>query len=403
MKNQILKLSLLAFFSFFIFSCEKDSIEENKTGQSENCPEVALNIKERKGFDITVYAKQIEGATYKWTVEKDGKIEEASGDKESPYTLSWGPSAGITTFCVSIATESCSGEKYCTTFTATEAQFEEGNKDGGKISVIKNENNVFTYKIEGKDTLTKNCKLDATMVINYRKSNVIDPEIIGLEKIEGVVYEWSVNGELHGIGSNELGWSPPPGINEFCVKITTPDCKEGITICEKINFSEDDDNKGIEIGKEKVRIQKNKEGVFVFSFPKETSETPKNKDCKEINFTIMPGKGLDVIIEAPTAPLNEGFTYSWKVTTTYLDDRDQLISEDVAGSDNIYSWGSSEGINEFCLTVTSKNCPEGITTCKKLAIPKGFSQESQDNIGTKIIQIRELPSGNYIAELVNRI
>ena len=308
MKIQFLKLSLFAFLSLFIFSCEeetfenpKEDIENNekaeeketpnkdesekkdtekeedkeKDTEDKKCPEIDLIIKKNRGLDIKIYSKQIDGATYQWTIERNGEIEENDGDSENPHFLVWGPRLGTTTFCVTIKTKECE-EKYCATFVATEKQFEEANKANKTISIIKNDSGVFTYSIKDKEITDSKCLKKAKIIVNYRKVNVVDPEVIGFENRKKATYVWTVDGEsTTGISDHEylLGWSPENEITEFCVKITTPDCLEGITICEEVSFSEAEERMVISNPDiENFRFEKNEAGIFTFKFDKKVPE-----------------------------------------------------------------------------------------------------------------------------------
>jgi len=375
MEIKFLKLSLLTLLSLFVFSCEEtleDDIQnpdqeqvDGTNGNDEKCPEVNLDIRQKDGFDIKVYAKEITGATYQWTVEKDGQIEETDGYPGHPYILAWSPNVGNTTFCVTITTDTCPGEKYCTSFTATEEQFKEGNTTNAKISVIQNDNGVFTYKIDKRDTTTKECPSDVTIDLALDGFLYIRPTKIGDAR-----YVYKINGQIvenTGTIDTELEYEVDQDTKyEICVLVKTDQCPDGKLFCKE------------------------------YRTPKE-----ENPSCKEVNFTIEAFKGLDIRINAPSDPLNKGFTYEWKITSNPIKG-DATTSLNVANGDNIFTWGIQSGTFDFCLTVKSDQCTEGVTTCKKLIIPEGFVDLAQNSVNTKKIAVEITSNGNLKLILVDK-
>ncbi len=139
-----------------------------------------------------------------------------------------------------------------------------------------------------------------------------------------------------------------PGTYDICIKIITPDCAQGNTVCKEL--------------------------VVENSCPNLQFEFEKEPGTLQYNFT------------ANFIGINE-IQYDWKVDNQVVE-----VGDGGANGDNIFSTYLTPGVHNVCITATPPLCPDGVEFCKEiLACPEFFITQEQQGVSNTYIFYADFP------------
>ncbi len=331
----------------------------------------------------------IERVNYGWFI--NGDLVEDSSPDERNYLIWNFEEPGVYEVCIKTETDECpNGATYCKEIVVRESDLACPEISFEKEKKPDTENTyVFEAVIEGTDEVS---------------------EIL-----------WYVNGEEIEASTDQQGGARVleqefrPGAYEVCLKVTTPDCPDGVTYCKEIRIEgdcpdlafeaeQDGDNAAYYFyprafeGIDDVALEWFVNGDYVGRSPEfphnnpfyyqfdgpsryevclmiETPECPNGTSfCKVIEIEVdCPDLFFEYDQEGDTPGYNfranfdriQDTSYEWTINGEVVDR--EIIDGNEDKDDYMY-YQFAPGTYEICIIAETPNCPQGVRYCKTLVI-----------------------------------